>query len=216
MGPACSARGPIATALGFRQRTRVVKGPEPDDCWIWTGATGDHGYRRLWTRTVDGEQQVLRPQRYAFEKIAGRAFERDVMSPGASCRCACTRTRRYSICARVMGAQIRSTAPSMAATEAPRRRSQPTGAGRLERAARARALRALVLELAEGPRRHRRGPSCALLSPVACRKHRTGCGCSISRIHRGGRNRQSRLDPPQRDLSGAEREHETHGRPSGC
>ncbi len=26
---------------------KVVKGPRPDDCWIWTGAIADDGYGRF-------------------------------------------------------------------------------------------------------------------------------------------------------------------------
>lgn len=58
--------------------SHIVKGPAPDDCWLWTGAIADDGYGRFWTKTGDG-QKVLRPQRYAYELTTGVALTRDVM-----------------------------------------------------------------------------------------------------------------------------------------
>lgn len=49
----------------------VVKGPTTDDCWLWTGAVADDGYGRFWTRTPDGGQKAVRPQRYAYQLIMG-------------------------------------------------------------------------------------------------------------------------------------------------
>ena len=51
----------------------VVKGPEPDDCWFWTGAISDDGYGRFWIKR-DGGQQAVRPQRYAWELATGTAL----------------------------------------------------------------------------------------------------------------------------------------------
>lgn len=51
----------------------VVKGPEPDDCWFWTGAISDDGYGRFWIKQ-DGSQQAVRPQRYAWELATGEAL----------------------------------------------------------------------------------------------------------------------------------------------
>jgi hypothetical protein len=48
----------------------VVKGPEPDDCWFWTGAISDDGYGRFWLKR-DGGQLAVRPQWYAYELVAG-------------------------------------------------------------------------------------------------------------------------------------------------
>ena len=31
---------------------KVIKGPGPSACWIWTGAIGDDGYGRFWTQTT--------------------------------------------------------------------------------------------------------------------------------------------------------------------
>jgi len=52
----------------------VVKGPAPDDCWLWTGAVSDDGYGRFWTKPVGGRQRAVRPQRYAFEEVTGAAL----------------------------------------------------------------------------------------------------------------------------------------------
>lgn len=58
--------------------SRVLKGPEPDDCWLWVGAIGDDGYGRFWTRNGD-RQKVVRPQRVAYAQITGRELTEDVM-----------------------------------------------------------------------------------------------------------------------------------------
>ncbi|GAA4266584.1 hypothetical protein [Frondihabitans peucedani] len=50
--------------------SHVVKGPEADDCWFWTGAISDDGYGRFWVRRELG-QQAVRPQRYAYELATG-------------------------------------------------------------------------------------------------------------------------------------------------
>ncbi|ROQ30259.1 hypothetical protein EDF46_3572 [Frondihabitans sp. PhB188] len=48
----------------------VVKGPERDDCWFWTGAISDDGYGRFWVKRDRG-QLAVRPQRYAYELATG-------------------------------------------------------------------------------------------------------------------------------------------------
>lgn len=50
---------------------KVIKGPGPSSCWIWTGAIGDDGYGRFWTQTTDGGQRMLRAHRAAAEIIYG-------------------------------------------------------------------------------------------------------------------------------------------------
>lgn len=50
--------------------SHVVKGPEIDDCWLWTGAIGDDGYGRFWVKRNDA-QLVVRPQRYAYQLVTG-------------------------------------------------------------------------------------------------------------------------------------------------
>ncbi|MCU1634239.1 MAG: hypothetical protein JWM61_2891 [Micrococcaceae bacterium] len=58
---------------------KVVRGPRPHDCWIWTpapavaGAVADDGYGRFWV-TRDGEQRALRPQRHAYEHLTGETL----------------------------------------------------------------------------------------------------------------------------------------------
>lgn len=51
----------------------VVKGPEPDDCWFWTGAISDDGYGQFWVKR-DGGQLAVRPQRYAWELLTGESL----------------------------------------------------------------------------------------------------------------------------------------------
>jgi hypothetical protein len=50
--------------------SHVVKGPEPDDCWFWTGAISDDGYGRFSITRV-GARFAVRPQRYAYELVTG-------------------------------------------------------------------------------------------------------------------------------------------------
>lgn len=42
--------------------SHVVKRPEAEDCWFWTGAVSDDGYGRFWIRRATG-QQAVRPKR---------------------------------------------------------------------------------------------------------------------------------------------------------
>jgi len=57
----------------------VLKGPAPDDCWLWTGAIADDGYGRFWTAGADGGQKIFRPQRYAYTALTGRVLTPDVL-----------------------------------------------------------------------------------------------------------------------------------------
>ena len=57
---------------------KVIKGPRPGDCWIWTGAVGDDGYGRFWV-TRDGGQRALRPQRFAYEHLTGETLHPDIV-----------------------------------------------------------------------------------------------------------------------------------------
>ena len=50
---------------------KVIKGPDPSACWIWTGAIGNDGYGRFWTQTETGTQRMLRAHRAAAEIIYG-------------------------------------------------------------------------------------------------------------------------------------------------
>ena len=63
---------------GERFWSHVVKGPAPEDCWLWIGAISDDGYGRFWTH--DGvRQKAVRPQRYAYELLTGQPLPSDVM-----------------------------------------------------------------------------------------------------------------------------------------
>ncbi|NKY88909.1 hypothetical protein HGA07_25240 [Nocardia veterana] len=64
-----------------RFEAKVVRGPAPDDCWIWTGAIGDDGYGRFAVRRDDsgrfplmpgtGREVMVRPPRYAVALYVG-------------------------------------------------------------------------------------------------------------------------------------------------
>ena len=49
---------------------KVVKGPRPGDCWIWTGAIGDDGYGRFWQNVPRG-QRMWRAHRFAVALVLG-------------------------------------------------------------------------------------------------------------------------------------------------
>lgn len=51
--------------------SKVLKGPGPADCWVWTGAIGDDGYGRFWTRPEAGKQKMIRAHRYALGLVHG-------------------------------------------------------------------------------------------------------------------------------------------------
>lgn len=59
--------------------SHVVKGPEADDCWIWTGAVGDDGYGRFWTAGDGIRQRTMRPQRFLYRHLTGIDLAPDTM-----------------------------------------------------------------------------------------------------------------------------------------
>jgi len=48
-----------------RFESAVVRGPQPDDCWLFTLAIGGDGYGRWWIRR-DGRRIMVRSNRYAL------------------------------------------------------------------------------------------------------------------------------------------------------
>ena len=68
----------MTTAPIDRLMARVIKGPRPDDCWLWTGALGDDGYGRIWV-FQDGRQKAVRPHRLSYEATTGETLSRDVV-----------------------------------------------------------------------------------------------------------------------------------------
>lgn len=67
--------GVVDGGAAARFWAKVVKGPRPRDCWLWSGAVGDDGYGRFWIRR-DGHPAMLRAHRYAYETVHG------ALSPG--------------------------------------------------------------------------------------------------------------------------------------
>ncbi|MHA7174861.1 hypothetical protein ACX80B_17535 [Arthrobacter monumenti] len=57
---------------------KVIQGPRPNDCWLWTGAIADDGYGRFWV-SRESKQQALRPQRFAMEQDTGLTLTADVV-----------------------------------------------------------------------------------------------------------------------------------------
>lgn len=69
----------MKTAATDRFWSKVLKGPGPGDCWLWTGAVADDGYGRFFLRQ-DGRDTSVRPHRYAFELATGSPLaEGDVL-----------------------------------------------------------------------------------------------------------------------------------------
>lgn len=62
--------GVISASIQNRFWGKVVKGPAPQDCWLWTAAVGDDGYGRF-TLNADGRTQAVRPHRFAFHLATG-------------------------------------------------------------------------------------------------------------------------------------------------
>ncbi|WP_186369141.1 HNH endonuclease [Rothia kristinae] len=67
----------IETTDAQRFASKIVRGPGARDCWIWTGAVGDDGYGRFWTRNTDGAQRMTRAHRFAFEQLVGDPAQLD-------------------------------------------------------------------------------------------------------------------------------------------
>lgn len=71
--------GDIAEIARFE--AKIIRGPGPDDCWIWIGAIGDDGYGRFAVRRDDhgrfptypdtGHEVMVRPPRYAVALYVG-------------------------------------------------------------------------------------------------------------------------------------------------
>jgi len=59
-----------------RFEAAVVRGPDAQDCWLFTGAIGGDGYGRLWIRR-DGRRVMVRANRYALAV----ALHGDVLPP---------------------------------------------------------------------------------------------------------------------------------------
>ena len=51
--------------------SKVAKGPDVANCWIWTGTIGDDGYGRFWTSPAVGRQKMIRAHRYALGLVHG-------------------------------------------------------------------------------------------------------------------------------------------------
>lgn len=58
--------------------SKVVKGPSPRDCWLWSAAVSDDGYGRF-TLNADGRTVAVRPHRFAFHLLHG--LELDAFGP---------------------------------------------------------------------------------------------------------------------------------------
>jgi hypothetical protein len=63
--------GPTPTTAAERFWSHVVRGPETNDRWVWTGAVGGDGYGRFWVPQPDGGQRATRPQRWLWEQLTG-------------------------------------------------------------------------------------------------------------------------------------------------
>ena len=62
-----------AAAPTDRFWSKVLKGPGPGDCWLWTGAVAGDGYGRYFLRQ-NGRDTSVRPHRYAYELVSGTSL----------------------------------------------------------------------------------------------------------------------------------------------
>jgi len=62
--------GVASASIQDRFWEKVVKGPTPEDCWLWTAAVADDGYGRF-TLNAGGHTQAVRPHRFAFHLATG-------------------------------------------------------------------------------------------------------------------------------------------------
>ncbi len=122
----------------------VLRGPERDDCWFWTGAIADDGYGRFWTADPTPLQ---RPARSPPPPLRLRAGDRDRSLPtscsatAATSRCACESPPSTSAWA--TSAPTCSSAPAAAAT--PRLHDLAVAWNlRAQRVARSRELRQVL------------------------------------------------------------------------
>src|SRR3954454_18323803 len=72
---------------------QVVRGPEVNDCWIFTGPIGGDGYGRYWIRRGCSERIMLRANRYAL----AASLEGELVQPWGHALHACDNP----ICARL-------------------------------------------------------------------------------------------------------------------
>jgi len=126
----------------------VVKGPLPDDCWLWTGAISDDGYGRFWTH--DGtRQKAVRPQRYAYQLITGTQPPSQVLLLHSCDVPTCVHADVDPLVSHLREGTARDN--MLDRTQRNRHANQWSswrfrGLGGRERGARSRALRAVVLE----------------------------------------------------------------------
>lgn len=123
---------------------KVVKGPRPDDCWIWTGAIADDGYGRFAIRR-DGVEKMTRPQRLLYEHLTGQSLPPHVLLLHNCDVPICVHVTRDARSHLFLG----DTAMNMRDREQKQRaqhgRSGMRGLARAQLAARSRALRNVIL-----------------------------------------------------------------------
>ena len=151
--PACE----IVTFQGGRTIRRVeadrfwsyvFKGPDPDDCWLWTGAISDDGYGRFWTQDST-HQKVVRPQRYAYQLATGTELTPNVLLLHSCDVPTCVHADLDPHVSHVREGTARDN--MLDRTQRNRHANQWSswrfrGLGGKERGARSRALRAVILE----------------------------------------------------------------------
>lgn len=126
--------------------THVVKGPGPQDCWLWVGAIADDGYGRFWLSGGEAGRTV-RPQRYAYGLVAGQAVAPDTMVLHACDVPLCVHADADPEISHLRPGTARENMQDRARRgRQPRESLQFDALPRAERARRARALRAVVLE----------------------------------------------------------------------
>ncbi|MFK4298560.1 hypothetical protein ABH924_003731 [Arthrobacter sp. GAS37] len=134
---------------GDRFWSKVLKGPGPDDHWLFLGAVADDGYGRYFL-LVNGRHTSVRPHRYAYEEATGNPLD-----PGTVLRHVCN----IPICVRpepghlIAGTQRQNMLDRVFdGRHANGATWRWRGIGRTEFAARSRALRDAALEHGWAPK----------------------------------------------------------------
>ncbi|MBN7315022.1 hypothetical protein I3U70_26915 [Mycobacteroides abscessus subsp. abscessus] len=123
-----------------RFRAKVVKGPKPRDCDIWTGAIADSGYGRFWVNRPGGPV-VISAHRYALALALGVIRAGECARHVTCDNPVCVRARRDEVAPHiVIGTQLDNMLDMARKGRGGRHVLMSVQA----RAARARALRAAV------------------------------------------------------------------------
>lgn len=68
--------------------SKITKGTNTEDCWIWSGAISDNGYGNFGISTIEGFKKTLLAHRYIYIELVGdipRGFDIDHLCRNRKC-----------------------------------------------------------------------------------------------------------------------------------